>query len=81
MDEKTTVTPSTPPTLESKEEAMGLTDVDPSPVDETPFEASKDGYFPSPSSPSPLPSHARTSTLGLGNHGPAYYRTVPLIPI
>lgn len=73
MDEKTPATPSTPSALESKESVIGLAEVDPSPVDETPFEASKDGYFPSSSSPSPLPSHARTSTLGLGNHGPAYY--------
>ena len=80
MDEKTPATPPTLPTLESKENVMGLTEVDPSPVDETPFEASKDGYSPS-LSPSPPLSHVRTSTPGLGNHGPAYYRTVPLIPI
>ena len=81
MDEKTPVTPSTPSTLELKEDAMGLTDVNPSLANETPLKALKDGYFPSLSSPSPPPSHAHTSTLGLGNHGPAYYRTVLFIPI
>ena len=49
---------------------MGLTEVEPSPVEETPAEF-KDDYFP-PSQP----QGSRTSTLGLGNHGPAYYRTL-----
>lgn len=45
---------------------MGLTEVEPSPVEETPIEF-KEGYFP------PKPA-SRATTFGLGNHGPAYYR-------
>ncbi|KAH7139478.1 hypothetical protein B0J11DRAFT_422820 [Dendryphion nanum] len=52
-------------TLDGGEGVMGLTEVDPSPVEETPAEF-KDAYFP------PV-EESRTSTLGLGNHGPAYY--------
>lgn len=59
-----------PPVADEESGVMGLTEVDPSPVEETPAEF-KEGYFPA-SSPSPS---TRTSTLGLGNHGPAYYRT------
>ena len=54
------------PMPDAGEGVMGLTEVDPSPVEETPAEFKED-YFPS-SQPS------RTSTLGLGSHGPAYYR-------
>ncbi|KAF2464716.1 uncharacterized protein BDR25DRAFT_271345 [Lindgomyces ingoldianus] len=54
------VMPSTP-----EGGVMGLIEVDPSPVEETPAEFKED-YFPA-SAPS------RTSTLGLGSHGPAYY--------
>ncbi|KAF2644672.1 hypothetical protein P280DRAFT_487232 [Massarina eburnea CBS 473.64] len=50
---------------------MGLTVVEPSPEGETPVEFKED-YFPSPPSSSSR-SLTRTSTLGLGNHGPAYY--------
>ena len=53
-------------TPDAGEGVMGLTEVDPSPVEETPAEY-KDAYFP------PIET-SRTSTLGLGNHGPAYYR-------
>jgi hypothetical protein len=64
MSERPAETPDT------DEGVMGLTEVDPSPVEETPVEFKGD-YFPSspPRSVSPL-----SSTLGLGNHGPAYYR-------
>lgn len=59
--------PDLPPVADDDDAGvMGLTQVDPSPVDETPLEY-KDGYFP--------PAQAsRATTLGLGNHGPAYYR-------
>ncbi|KAF2647263.1 hypothetical protein K491DRAFT_614870 [Lophiostoma macrostomum CBS 122681] len=56
-----------PETPDGGEGLMGLTEVEPSPVEETPAEF-KDDYFP-PSQP----QGSRTSTLGLGNHGPAYY--------
>lgn len=52
---------------------LGLKEIEPSPVEETLVGASLDSYFP----PSPSPPHSRTSTLGLGNHGPAYYRKKP----
>ncbi|KAF1959594.1 hypothetical protein CC80DRAFT_523575 [Byssothecium circinans] len=55
-----------PPMGDEESGVMGLTEVEPSPVEETPAEF-KEGYFPS------TPSSTRTSTLGLGNHGPAYY--------
>ncbi|KAF2500697.1 hypothetical protein BU16DRAFT_557153 [Lophium mytilinum] len=61
--------------MDDQESLLGLTEVEPSPVEETPVEYSKDGYFPPSSSPSPPPGYSRTSTLGLGNHGPAYYLT------
>jgi hypothetical protein len=61
-----------PPSVADEESGvMGLTEVEPSPVEETPAEF-KEGYFPA-SSP---PSSTRTSTLGLVSHGPAYYRTL-----
>jgi hypothetical protein len=50
-------------------EGPGLLELEPSPVDDTPIELRKDGYFPANStSPS-----ARTTTLGFGHHGAAYY--------
>ncbi|ORX92703.1 hypothetical protein BCR34DRAFT_594832 [Clohesyomyces aquaticus] len=54
-----------PPTPDGGEGLMGLTNVEPSPVEETPAEFKED-YFPAT-------EPQRTSTLGLGNHGPAYY--------
>lgn len=50
---------------------LGLTEVEPSPVEDTPYETSKDGYFPPSNSP---PPSTHSSTFGLGNHSPAYYR-------
>ncbi|OCK78423.1 hypothetical protein K432DRAFT_356803 [Lepidopterella palustris CBS 459.81] len=70
MEEREPPTPLTPGSVDG---VLGLTEVEPSPVDETPLEGSKD-YFPSQSSSS-TPGHPRTSILGLGNHGPAYYLT------
>jgi hypothetical protein len=59
-----------PETPDAGEGVMGLTEVEPSPVEETPAEFKED-YFPL----QPTDAHpTRTSTLGLGNHGPAYYR-------
>ena len=55
-----------PPVADDESGVMGLTEVEPSPVEETPAEFKED-YFPSPAA-------SRTTTLGLGNHGPAYYR-------
>lgn len=59
--------PDLPPAADEESGVMGLTEVEPSPVDETPAEYKND-YFPSTQA-------AGTSALGLGNHGPAYYRT------
>lgn len=56
-----------PPVADEEAGVMGLTEVEPSPVEETPAEFKED-YFPEPE------KAQRTSTLGLGNHGPAYYR-------
>ncbi|KAJ4349770.1 uncharacterized protein N0V89_008388 [Didymosphaeria variabile] len=59
--------PELPPLGDDESGVMGLTQVEPSPVEETPIEF-KEGYFP--------PEQAsRATTLGLGNHGPAYYLT------
>jgi hypothetical protein len=78
------------PTLSSDEAGvMGLTEVEPSPVDETPAEY-KDGYFPdSRSSPEDHNSGAenfsapkRSTTLGLGiSHGPVWWCTSSFPPI
>ncbi|KAF2444690.1 hypothetical protein P171DRAFT_454499 [Karstenula rhodostoma CBS 690.94] len=59
--------PDLPPVADDDTGVMGLTQVDPSPVEETPLEY-KEGYFPPAQA-------ARATTLGLGNHGPAYYLT------
>jgi hypothetical protein len=68
MDERRESTP------DAGEGVIGLTEVEPSPVEETPVEF-KEGYFPSQSDTKSTGSGtSRTSTLGLGNHGPAYYR-------
>jgi hypothetical protein len=67
-----------PPMPEEGEGVMGLLEVDPSPVEETPVEF-KEGYFPDIESKPRAPT--RTSTLGLGNHGPAYYRSYFFHPI
>lgn len=58
-----------PPVADEESGVMGLTEVEPSPVEETPAEFKED-YFPSPP--------PKTSTLGLGNHGPAFHREYTL---
>ncbi|KAK4971221.1 hypothetical protein LTR28_013432 [Elasticomyces elasticus] len=58
------------------ESLLGMEELEPSPIEDTPISTSLDGskeYFPQSSSPTP-PSHHQT-TLGLGNHGPAWYLT------
>jgi hypothetical protein len=52
---------------------MGLTEVDPSPVEQTPVEL-KEGYFPPAKESTPRSLSPRISALGLASHGPAYYR-------
>lgn len=61
--------PELPLVADAEQGVMGLTQVEPSPVEETPIEF-KEGYFPPAQA-------ARASTLGLGNHGPAYYCVYP----
>lgn len=73
------------PTLDDEEAGvMGLTEVEPSPVDETPAEF-KEGYFPSTSENGSGSADGReefglprrtTTTLGLGgSHGPVWWCT------
>lgn len=64
--------PDLPPVADEESGVLGLTEVEPSPVEETPVEFKQD-YFP--------PASSRTATLGLGNHGPAYYRMFPALCI
>jgi hypothetical protein len=49
------------------ETPLNLQELEPSPIEESPREASKDGYFPPTSPPS------STNFLGFGNHGLSYY--------
>lgn len=59
---------------EASESLESLTEVEPSPVDDTPLENSE-GYFPVPSEAEKSTPH-RTTGVGLsGSHGPVYYRT------
>lgn len=59
---------------ESHSSYISMRDVDPSPVDETPQEFADESYFPGKDKDN-SPSHpGRSTTLGLGNHGPVYYR-------
>ncbi|KAF2280117.1 uncharacterized protein EI97DRAFT_464142 [Westerdykella ornata] len=60
-----------PETPDAGMEVTGLTEVEPSPVEETPIEF-KEEYFPFSTVRSASPT---TSVLGLGSHGPAYYLT------
>ena len=66
-------TPELPPIADDDSSLMGLTHVEPSPVDETPVEFKQD-YFTPTTADSAAPSLSPSTTLGLGNHGPAYYR-------
>lgn len=63
-----------PETPDASEGLMGLTEVEPSPVEETPVEFKGD-YFGQSEEPRPAKPSRTSTTLGLGNHGPAYYRT------
>jgi len=56
---------------EMDEESGTMHLIEPSPVEETPAEF-KDDYFPPPAA-------ARSTTLGFGNHSPAYYRMCSLV--
>lgn len=61
-----------PETPDMGEDALGLMEVEPSPVADTPIEL-REGYFESkPASGTQSPV---SSTLGLGNHGVGWYRT------
>ena len=58
-----------------EEDALGLQQVDPSPVEETPIEM-KDGYFPSTDGESNTTEPPRrTDALGLSHHSPIWYLT------
>jgi hypothetical protein len=52
------------------ESPLELKEIDPSPVDETPKNGADDSYFPANS-----PPKTTTNFLGLGSHGPIFYRT------
>jgi len=54
------------------ESPLELKEIDPSPVDETPLDGADDSYFPANS-----PPKTTTNFLGLGSHGPIFYRNRP----
>ncbi|KAF2097622.1 hypothetical protein NA57DRAFT_58194 [Rhizodiscina lignyota] len=56
-------------------EAFGLQELEPSPVDETPFDNESSYFPPSSSSDRPPPILSRSTNLGLGSHGPVFYLT------
>jgi len=67
--------------LDTRSSQATLLELEPSPVEETPNNATtSDEYFPpsrketEPKTP-PHPLFSRTSNLGLSSHGPAFYRT------
>lgn len=69
---------------ETRSSNASLIEVEPSPVEETPAEKA-DEYFPAPSDEREgddapgTPFLSRSGTLvGLGHHGPAFYRTYSL---
>jgi hypothetical protein len=51
------------------ESPLELKELDPSPVAETPLDGADDSYFPN------SPPKTTTNFLGLGSHGPIFYRT------
>jgi len=57
---------------ESHSSYISMREVEPSPVDETPAEYHEESYFPDKDNSTSSPGSS--TTLGLGNHGPAYYR-------
>jgi hypothetical protein len=60
---------------ESRDSYQGsLQEIDPSPVEETPIEYFNESYFPDDKERErQSPPGFGASTLGLGNHGPAFY--------
>jgi len=67
---------------ESRASNASLIEVEPSPVDETPIDYTDSSYFPDKEAddrPS-TPFLSQSGTLvGLGNHGPAFYREMPML--
>jgi len=73
--------PDLPPIEDDEAGLMGLTEVDPSPVEDTPAEYKADSYFPDQERPEggetkEMQGIRRMNTLGLrlGDHGPAWWR-------
>ena len=60
-----------PHKMADHDSVLGLQEVEPSPVEETPF-GSKEGYFDSESTENPAQPH-QTHTLGLSQHSPVWY--------
>jgi hypothetical protein len=79
--------PDLPPVEDEEAGVMGLTTVDPSPVDETPAEYREKSYFPDLERQDGVTDEIRglrrMNTLGLrlGDHGTAWWRrfSVPVI--
>lgn len=74
--------PDVPPIEDEEAGVMGLTHVEPSPVEETPLEYKEKSYFPSQNGSNEDDISygiRRINTLGLrlGDHGPAWWRKLP----
>lgn len=71
--------PDLPPIDDEEAGVMGLMEVDPSPVEETPVEYQDKSYFPSQDGNEAIRNIQRTGTLGLrlGDHGTAWWRMCP----
>ncbi|KAF2852281.1 hypothetical protein T440DRAFT_446869 [Plenodomus tracheiphilus IPT5] len=71
--------PELPPVEGEEAGVMGLMEIDPSPIEETPIQYKESSYFPSQGSPNGESDEARgirrMNTLGLrlGDHGPAWW--------
>jgi hypothetical protein len=65
-----------PPIEDEEAGVMGLTEVDPSPVEETPIEYRENSYFPDQKQGEGWGGVKRTGTLGLnlGDHGTVWWR-------
>ena len=76
--------PDLPPVEDEEAGVMGLTNIDPSPVDETPAEYKEKSYFPDQErqdgDTEEIRGIRRMNTLGLrlGDHGTAWWRTFPM---
>jgi hypothetical protein len=74
------VNPDLPPIEDDDMGVMGLTEVDPSPVEDTPMEFREKSYFPDQERPEKeteeMRGIRRMNTLGLrlGDHGAAWWR-------